>query len=114
MTQGGSSMPSSTDPQVQEGKYFALIGYISFLCLVPLIMKRDNSFALFHGKQGLVLFIFEAGVCILKIIPVLGEFIFPIAFVVLGVLSLVGILKVLMNEYWEMPVIHELAQKISL
>jgi hypothetical protein len=40
--------------------------------------------------------------------------VFTLAFVVLGILSLVGIMKVLMGEYWEMPVIHEVASKISL
>ncbi len=104
----------SQDPEINEGKFFAVVGYISVLCLVPLLLKRNNKFALFHGKQGLVLFILEFGAGILKVVPAVGDVVFTLAFVVCGILSLVGILKVLMNEYWEMPLIYDIAQKISL
>lgn len=102
------------DSEIKEGKFFALIGYISVLCLVPLILKKDNKFAIFHGKQGLVLFILEVAAAILKSIPAIGELVFSLAFVVFGILSLIGIIKVLMNEYWQMPYVYEIAQKISI
>ena len=114
MAEPSASSSSPVDPEVEEGKYFALIGYLSFLCFVPLFLKRNNRFAMFHGKQALVLFIFELGACIVKLIPLLGEVIFALAFVLFGILSLVGILKVLMHEYWEMPIVSDLAQKIHL
>ena len=47
------------DPEVQDAQFFAAIGYLSFLCFVPLALKRENKFALFHGKQALVLFIMD-------------------------------------------------------
>ena len=102
------------DPEVQEGKFFAAIGYLSVLCFVPLALKKNNQFAQFHGKQALVLFIFEIAAGILKVVPALGDLVFSIAFVVFGILSLVGIVKVLMGERWEMPVIYEIAGKITL
>ena len=102
------------DPEVQEGKFFAAVGYLSVLCFVPLLLKKGNRFAQFHGKQALVLFILEVAASILKAVPALGDIVFTLAFVVLGILSLVGIVKVLMGEYWQMPVIHEVASKISL
>jgi len=34
--------------------------------------------------------------------------------VVFGIFSLIGIVKVLMGEKWEIPVIHEIATKITL
>ena len=105
---------SAPDPVIDEGKFFAVVGYISVLCFVPLFLKRDNQFAQFHGRQGLVLFILEVAASILKAVPALGDIVFTLAFVVLGILSLVGIVKVLMGEYWEMPVIQEVASKISL
>ena len=97
--------------EIEEGRFFALIGYISLLCLVPLLLKRKNSFAVFHGKQGLVLFILEIASCIIKLIPIVGEVIFILASVLCGILSLIGIVKVLMSEYWEIPVIYDIAQK---
>lgn len=110
----GSKPEPSLDPEIQEGKFFAAVGYLSLLCFVPLLLKKGNRFAQFHGKQGLVLFILEVAASILKAIPALGDVVFTLAFVVLGILSLVGIVKVLMGEYWEMPVIQDIAGKISL
>lgn len=111
---GVKSEPGPSDPEVQEGKFFAAVGYISLLCFVPLVLKKGNRFAQFHGKQALVLFILEIAASILKAIPALGDVVFTLAFVVLGILSLVGVVRVLMGEYWEMPVVHEVASKISL
>ena len=101
------------DPEVEDAKFFAAIGYLSFLCFVPLALKKDNKFALFHGKQALVLFILELAAAILKVVPALGDLVFTLAFVVFGILSLIGIVKVLMGERWEIPVVHEIAERIT-
>lgn len=116
MTEENNSQGSREvqEQQISEGKFFALVGYISVLCLVPLILKKDNKFALFHGRQGLVLFILEFAAGILKWVPAVGDVVFTLAFVVCGILSVVGILKVLTNEYWEMPLISDIASKITL
>ena len=58
--------------QIQEGKFFAIISYLSFFCIISLVLKKDNPFALYHSKQGLVLFVFETAAFILSIIPILG------------------------------------------
>lgn len=102
------------DPVIQEGKFFAAIGYLSFLCFVPLFLKRDNQFAQFHGRQALVLFVLEVSAGMLIIVPVVGEVVFRFACLVFGIFSLAGIVKVVMNEYWEMPVIHQISSKMTL
>lgn len=101
------------NPEVQDAQFFAAIGYLSFLCFVPLALKKDNAFALFHGKQALVLFILELAAAILKVVPALGDLVFTLSFVVFGILSLIGIVKVLMGERWEIPVVHEIAERIT-
>ena len=105
---------SSQDPEIQDAKFFAVIGYLNVLCFVPLLLKKGNKFAQFHGKQALVLFILEIAASILKVVPALGDLVFTVAFVVFGILSLIGVMKVLMGEYWEMPVIYEISNRISL
>ena len=102
------------DPEVPDAQFFAAVGYLSFLCFVPLALKKGNKFAEFHGKQALVLFIMELAAAIFKVVPVFGDLIFTLGFVVFGILSLVGIVKVLMGEKWEMPVIYEIADRISI
>ena len=114
MSEPSVSQPPSSESDVENGKFFAAIGYVSILFIVPLVLKRDNKFAVFHGKQGLVLFILEVAASILKVIPAVGDVIAMLAFVVCGILSLLGIVKVLMNEYWEMPVVSDIASKINL
>ena len=111
-----SSQPSnpSTDSIIKEGKFFAGIGYFSVLCLAPLLLKRDNDFAQFHGRQGLVLFILEVAASMLKAVPFLGDFIFVLSWVLFGTFSLIAILKVFMNEYWKMPLIYPISSKITL
>jgi len=113
-TRKDSQSDTVQDPEIQEAKFFAVIGYLNILCFVPLLLKKGNKFADFHGKQALVLFILEIAACIFKVVPVLGDLMFTVAFVVFGILSLIGIMKVLMGEYWEMPIIYEVSNRITL
>jgi len=101
------------DPVISEGKFFAAIGYISILCFIPLFLKKDNKFAQFHGRQALILFILELAASMLVIIPVVGEVVFRFVWLVLSIFSLAGLIKVLMNEYWEMPIIYPISSKIT-
>ena len=100
------------NPEIQEGKFFALISYFSFLCIFSLVLKNDNKFAVFHGKQGLVLFVFEVATFLLSIIPVLGTLLGRLGMVVFGLASLWQILQVLMENYSRIPIVSEIADKI--
>jgi fumarate reductase subunit D len=102
------------DKEIQDGKIFALLGYLGILCLVPLLFKKDNKFALFHGKQGLVIFLGEIAAAIINIIPILGQILGVIGMLVFGILSLMGIVKCLMGEYWKIPVVSDIAEKIKI
>lgn len=102
------------DKEIQDGKIFAVIGYLGILCIVPLLLKKENKFALFHGKQGLVLFLAEIALGIISIIPFLGWFIGLIGVIGLGILALLGIVQALMGNYWKMPVLGDMAEKINL
>lgn len=114
MLNDSSSKTAAQDPEIQDARFFAVVGYISVLCFVPLLLKKNNRFAQFHGKQGLVLFILEVAASIIKAVPALGDLVFTAAFVVFGILSLIGIVKVLMGECWEMPVISDISERITL
>lgn len=101
------------DPDIKDGKYFAAIGYVSILCFIPLLLKRTNKFAQFHGRQALILFILELVAAMLVIVPVVGDVVFRLACLVFSIFSLAGIIKVMMNEYWEMPVIYSISSRIT-
>ncbi len=102
------------DKEIQEGKIFAVIGYLGILCLIPLLFKKENKFALFHGKQGLILFLGEIALAIISIIPFLGWFVSFFGVLLFGILSLIGIIQSLVGNYWRIPVVADLADKFNI
>ena len=93
---------------------FAILSYIWILCLVPVLMKKENEFVKFHAKQGLVLFIIEMAVAIIGIIPFLGSLIYVLGMFICGVLSIIGIIQVLMGNKWKIPFVSEWSEKIEI
>lgn len=101
-----------SERQILEGKVFALLSYLFILCIVPLVLKKDNPFVLSHGKQGLVIFIGEVAAFVIHII--LGVWFLRLGFFVFGLFSLWGIIEVLRGRYVKLPLIAEIAEKITL
>ncbi len=97
-----------------EGNVYAVLSYLWILCLIPLLLKKEDEFVRFHAKQGLMLFIVEVGIGIIGIIPILGGIVVTLGILVCGFLSLIGIVQVLMGNKWKMPVIGEWAEKITV
>lgn len=102
------------DNEIKEGKIFAVVGYWFFLCILPLILKKDNRFAVYHGKQGLVLFIFLVGGFIFNIIPFLGQLVYRLVLFIYLLLLLWGTIHALMGNYNRIPIVSDIADKISL
>ncbi len=98
--------------EILEGKIFALLSYLSILCILPLLFKKENAFVLQHGKQGLVIFLGEVAVFIVHII--LGSWIFRLGIFVFGIFSFLGIIAVLRGRYVKLPGIADIADKITL
>ena len=99
------------EKQILEGKIFAILSYLSILCIIPLVFKKDNPFALSHAKQGLVLFVMEVAVFIVSVI---FEGIFRPLIFIFGILSLWGIVEALRGHDLRLPVISEIADRITL
>ena len=100
------------EAEIREGKVYALLAYLSILCIIPLALKKENPFVLAHGKQGLVLFVGQVALFIIHI--VVGVWILRVGMFVLGILSFFGIIYVLKGEYYRLPIVAEIADKISL
>ncbi|UCE26445.1 MAG: hypothetical protein JSW52_08830 [Candidatus Coatesbacteria bacterium] len=134
--------PKAGDKEIEEGKTFAGIGYLGILFLVPLLAAKDNKFAKFHGKQGMVLCCAGiacsvAAVILLVLLTVvfgvLG-FVIPgplscvgsalgtiiglvIWIIVFGgwlVLTIMGLINAFSGKYWKMPLLGGLAEKINI
>ncbi len=97
---------------VSDGKVIAILSYLSILCIIPLLLKKDNIFVLLHSKQGLILFVAEVAVFILHII--FGVWFLKLGMFILLTLSFIGLLAVLRGKYIQIPVISSIAEKITL
>ena len=103
--------------EIEAGKTFAILSYVlSFVSLpffiVPLI-QRDNTFALFHAKQVMMLWL--AGIAlsvasgILTLICI-GPFVAILGAIGLLVLAIIGLIGCTKNEMKPLPVIGKWAE----
>lgn len=123
-------MPMPTPPpdipqaEIESGKTMALLSYIP-LFMIGLIVSivniatKNNSFALYHGKQGLTLIICGAAAYIVCIpcmcVPFLNLLMIPV-FLLLGLTMLVfcilGIVNAASGKVKPLPLIGGFADKM--
>ena len=108
-------MTPPVDPKsIVDGKVLAIVGYIGILCLLPLLLAKENPFAKFHGKQGLVLFIGWLIICVVGMVPVLGWLVAFFGNIAGLVLMIVGIINAAKGEMKELPFIGQYAKEIKI
>jgi len=97
-----------------DEKLFAVLSYFWILFLLPLVMKKDSDFAVYHGKQGLVLFIFSLIIGVASNIPAIGWFLIaPIGGVMTLILFIIGIMNALGGKKQPLPVIGKYAERFK-
>ena len=101
---------------LEENKAITFLSYLSILCLVPLLAKKESKFAQYHAKQGLVLFVSWLAIAwISGFIPVIGWFLIAPAVFILGiVLSIMVLINVAQGEMKELPIVGEISRKINI
>lgn len=102
-----------TAEEIEEGKSAAVLAYIPFLCLVPLLNWQHNRFALAHAKQGLALFVIELVVAVL-LVPGVSELLLKGCLTLSLVLAVIGIVRVLQDKSWKLPLIGDWIEKYKL
>ncbi len=100
--------PDGVTPLDAEEKVFAAIGYISFLCLLPLLARRDSAFAQHHAWQSVVIFI---GFMFLLIF---GGFLGLAGFIsFLMVIEFIGgFVLAYKGDWFKIPVVYDLSLKL--
>ena len=101
-------------PKKEEKDLTAILSYIGILFLIPLLACKDNAFAQFHAKQGLVLFIAEIATVMISWIPVIGWIVGMICWIMWLVLSIIGIVNVLNGKKERLPVIGKFADNFKI
>lgn len=92
-------------------KLLAAIGYLSFLCVLPIVLKPQSAFCQFHGKQALVLAI---------LFFLTDMFLGSLSGVFAGMLNLlylviaiVCVVSVFGGKQFKIPVISDMAEKLQ-
>lgn len=94
------------DPQdIQNNKVMALLAYLGFLFLIPLLAAPNSRFARYHANQGLVLFILEAISSAISFIPFVGWIIGGILGIFGLVLTIIGIVNAANGQAKQLPII---------
>lgn len=99
------------DPEdVRKNSGIAMLSYLSWAVLIPILFARESPFARFHANQGLILAVTETAagfvLGLLRHMPLIG-WLFRLAGSLLGVafflLILYGVVHALRGETKELP-----------
>lgn len=102
--------PAFTADDISNNKFMAALSYVGILVLIPVFLARKSPFAQEHAKQGLILLaVWIIGMLVFWI-PLVGQ----ILWIILVIANIVAIVKCLMGEFWEIPLIGEFRKKIHL
>jgi uncharacterized membrane protein len=99
-----------------DTKLFAFLGvFLTWLgFIIVYATRKEDKYAMFYGKQGLVIGIAWVVLIIVGIvlafIPILGWIISLLLWIALGVLWIIGVIYSLSGEEKEIPVIGSIAK----
>ncbi|MFA5943674.1 MAG: hypothetical protein WC876_04315 [Candidatus Thermoplasmatota archaeon] len=102
----------------------AALGYLGFLFIIPVKLRRDSMFVQFHARQGGVLFGLWLALAFVLLIALLfagsgvaATILIGVFFVLTGLyilFALIGLLKVFLGERYRMPVVADVALMLRL
>ncbi len=105
---------NEADMTAQGDKILSAVGYLSFLCILPLVLRLDSEFCQFHGKQGLAITIIFLAFTVVAWLP---GFWMPSIYGLLGLLqflvALLGIMSAFQGKMTKIPFIAQLAEKFE-
>lgn len=116
----------ATDSPSDLDRWVAAIGYLFFMCFFALWKSKDSPFVRFHSRQAFLLFLSEIVAFILLVIidktigrlPFLGLLIVVLlqiaVYLVALMLSVMGFVKALFGERWEMPFFGPYSEKVPM
>ena len=101
-----------TVKRVNGAKSYTLgiMSYLGVLCLVPLIVNKEDELVHFHAKQGLVLWVWSVLALLFLQLPGIGKLLFSTSVMAILICSLVGILSVVLGKAWKIPVVHSVSK----
>lgn len=104
---------NSEEEMIEEGKAAAVLGYVPFLCFIPLTKMRHNKFAFRHGKQGLFLLFVEI-LAIFFMFDIISNLFWGILLILSIGSAVFGILYALQGKEFTIPFIGDQADKLKI
>ncbi|GMT41907.1 MAG: hypothetical protein IEMM0002_0318 [bacterium] len=95
-----------------KSRFLALLSYFGILCLVPMLINKDDEYVNFHARQGLMLWLWGVLAIFGLYLPVVGRLFFSVSALLIVVFSLLGIMSVLLTKAWRFPLIGIWADKL--
>jgi uncharacterized membrane protein len=110
------SAGKASSKEVEDGKIFAFLGVFLGIIgfIVVMLAKKDNRYAMYYAKQGLVLTIAWMIFWVIMLIPVLGWIIGILGYILMLVLWVIGWIYALSGEQKHIPLIGQFADKIKI
>ncbi|MCK4809451.1 MAG: hypothetical protein KAS99_00750 [Candidatus Omnitrophica bacterium] len=99
-----------TEEEVREGAGFAALSYVFFLWFLTFLFKKNNGFAHYHAKQGLVISLGEIILAFFSFLPL----IYPIGVILFLIVSLYGIYSALTGKLCKIAIVSKIAAKIVI
>lgn len=97
-----------------SSKAWAAMGYMWVLCFLPLFLKRDDDYVLFHARQGLLLFVGWCFFLLVSVSPFLGHPLWHLGNALVAILAVMGIYRAVTGVRWKMPLLGAAAQDMML
>ena len=107
---------SYSQSDIKQNKVMAVLAYLGFLVLVPILAAKESPYARFHASQGLNLFVSEVAFGIINVILTLIFSFIPLLNVVwliiawlIGiaffVLMILGIVNAVQGKAKQLPIV---------
>lgn len=109
-TQQNQVREPETPPVDSTEKLLSGLGYIGFLCVLPLILRRESKFCQYHGKQGLVLAIADL---IIRLFTVTGWF-YTFLLIIYYLVIAYSILQASKGKYFSLPLVSDIAKELKI
>ncbi|MBI5797527.1 hypothetical protein HZA98_01325 [Candidatus Woesearchaeota archaeon] len=91
------------------GVFLTVVGF-----LIVLLTRKEDKYAMYYAKLGLVLFIGWVIIALLERIPVIGLFIYIIGGILLLVLWIMAFIGAFSGEEKRFVIISDIADKIKI
>jgi uncharacterized membrane protein len=98
------------DPDVKDNRLMAALSYIGVLFLVPMLARNRSEYAIFHCRQGIMVFAIQAVLSFVTWIPAVGPFLYLLVLAI----SIIGFVQAWRGEWWEIPLLGKYAKMLKV